>query len=470
MKQNEERAIADFRQTLAGLYLLRYGLVALTIWAFVFGTTVLALRAMVGLSRLDLLWGLASLPIVLAPAVWLALKRLPTRERVRAVLDHHGRCGGLLMAGAEQETRDWQSSIPEVRKPKLQWRGGWSSVAFALSMAFVAICFLVPHWIAAMGPSRLDINREVERLQEQLDVLQKEKIVEAERAEALKVTLDQLKRDASGKDPIKTIEALDHVNEQVKKAGEEAAEKANKKMEEMGRAQALNEALQKNGDKLNAEQMKDAMKHLAALMKKAAEENELLEGALDAETMEAIKKNKLTPEMLKKIAEALKDGMKGTEIKIAKLVKAKILDADALKKADKAGKCDCAALAAYLKENGGDSEATDKLLDDNDGKGGTNEGDGKSKLTFGDESTEDGVKYKEEELPPSEQQNLRDSQLSGISQGAPNIGKEKAEKGKSGALTGANAGGGSAATQTVLPRHKGAVERYFDRTGRQMKK
>jgi hypothetical protein len=204
-------------------------------------------------------------------------------------------------------------------------------------------------------------------------------------------------------------------------------------------------------------------------MRKAAEENDLLEESLDAETLEAIKKNKLTPEMLKKLAEALKDGKKGMEMKIARLVRAKLVDADALKKADRAGKVDKAELAAYLKENGLSGESADKLTDEEGGKGGVDRGPGAAKLTFGDESNEDGVKYKEEELPPSEQQNLKDSQLSGISQGAPNIGKEKAKMGGQGALEGANAGGGSAATQTVLPRHKGAVQRYFDRPERPKK-
>ena len=61
---------------------------------------------------------------------------------------------------------------------------------------------------------------------------------------------------------------------------------------------------------------------------------------------------------------------------------------------------------------------------------------------------------------------LRESLLSGVSQGAPNIGKEKAQAGASGALDRAKAGGGSAMTQVILPRHKGVVERYFERPGR----
>src|SRR3954454_16672721 len=96
----EHGAAADSRQPLASLYLLRYGLAALTLWAFVYGTAGLSLRGAVGLSRLDRLGGLASVLLALAPAVWLPLPRLPRIAAVRAVLDQHGRCGGLLMAAA----------------------------------------------------------------------------------------------------------------------------------------------------------------------------------------------------------------------------------------------------------------------------------------------------------------------------------------------------------------------------------
>src|SRR3954453_1158149 len=114
MRPSEDRAIADFRMTLAAVYLLRNGLAALTAWAFVYGVAVLALRGAAGLSRLDLLWGLASLPVVPGPAVWLALRRLASRDRVRAVLDQHARCCGLLMTGAEQPLGSWASQLSQV--------------------------------------------------------------------------------------------------------------------------------------------------------------------------------------------------------------------------------------------------------------------------------------------------------------------------------------------------------------------
>jgi hypothetical protein len=81
-------------------------------------------------------------------------------------------------------------------------------------------------------------------------------------------------------------------------------------------------------------------------------------------------------------------------------------------------------------------------------------------LTFGDKSKDDD-KFKEEVLPPAALQAIKETQIQAIGRGSP--GKEQAGDAQSGALAGAAAGGGSANSQVVLPRHRGAVERYFDR-------
>ena len=65
---------------------------------------------------------------------------------------------------------------------------------------------------------------------------------------------------------------------------------------------------------------------------------------------------------------------------------------------------------------------------------------------------------------------IKDSEVSGISKAIPQTGKEKVGEATSGALKGAKSGGGSANTQVVLPRHRGAVERYFDRPAEMPKK
>src|SRR5689334_12153602 len=131
MRQDEDRALDAFRSQLFLVYLGKYGLAALTVWAFLYGCAVLALRGALGLQRDDLAWGLASLPVALAPAVWLAVRRLPSPAAVRAVLDRHARAGGLLMAGAECPIGGWQDELPELNLPAVRWRSQRSWGLFA---------------------------------------------------------------------------------------------------------------------------------------------------------------------------------------------------------------------------------------------------------------------------------------------------------------------------------------------------
>jgi hypothetical protein len=85
---------------------------------------------------------------------------------------------------------------------------------------------------------------------------------------------------------------------------------------------------------------------------------------------------------------------------------------------------------------------------------------------LGDRTTEE-HKFKEEMLLPAALQSLKQTQVQAITRGSP--GKETAGDAGSGALDAAAAGGGSANSQVVLPRHRGAVERYFDRPARPAK-
>ncbi|MEM7263666.1 MAG: hypothetical protein AAF488_16885, partial [Planctomycetota bacterium] len=77
-------------------------------------------------------------------------------------------------------------------------------------------------------------------------------------------------------------------------------------------------------------------------------------------------------------------------------------------------------------------------------------------------SNDKNVKFKERVLPPNTMHTLDDSSLVGVSKEAPSPDKDAAPS-KSGALRGAKSGGGSANTQSIFPKHRGTVQRYFDR-------
>jgi hypothetical protein len=99
---------------------------------------------------------------------------------------------------------------------------------------------------------------------------------------------------------------------------------------------------------------------------------------------------------------------------------------------------------------------------DRPGRGGITRGPGAAKLTFGDPTKEDEQKFKEEALPEGDLASLKRSQVVAISRGTPGNEAPGGPAG-SGALDRSAAGGGSANTQVVLPRHRGTVERYFER-------
>ena len=82
-------------------------------------------------------------------------------------------------------------------------------------------------------------------------------------------------------------------------------------------------------------------------------------------------------------------------------------------------------------------------------------------MTWTDGSSEKDARFKEKILPPSSVAGLNDSQLVGLSASAPTA--DTGGVAAHGALNSAASGGGSAYTQTILPRHRGAVRRYFDR-------
>jgi hypothetical protein len=102
------------------------------------------------------------------------------------------------------------------------------------------------------------------------------------------------------------------------------------------------------------------------------------------------------------------------------------------------------------------------------GRGGIDEGGGPVPLTFGPESDRDGTKFKQLTLPPADLAALKESVLAGVGKTDPKPDKP-GEASQPGALRGANAGGGSANTQVILPRHRKTVEKFFDRPAPQKK-
>jgi hypothetical protein len=208
------------------------------------------------------------------------------------------------------------------------------------------------------------------------------------------------------------------------------------------------------------------MSALAQMVEKAAEETELCKRRLTRkDLLKACEAGTISPEQLKEMANALYLSKEDLSALLEKLCEADLLDLEAINLNAKIGECDCEGLAAFLEQNAGKMSVGKMVAlwcEGKPGRGGVTRGRGDAPMIWGDETSEEGAKFEEEALPPGAIASMKESGLIGVSMGAPT---EEGAGGpsESGALSGATAGGGSAFTQNVLPRHRGTVERYFER-------
>ena len=453
----DNKAIRKFRTKMAALLILKKTLAVVTVWGLVWGTAVIVLRAAIGMPRIPLLVGGIGLILALGCAVVLALRQIPTRTALRASLDKHSGAGGLMMAAETVELGNWRKQMPLIRPPRLHWRGGVSWARFAGAVLFVCISFLIPQRFVEISKAQpLDIRKEVKQLAAGIDVLKEEEIIESIEAETLEEKLAQLQAEASGEDPVKTWETLDHLADTLSQESADAAQDALSETERLNEAETLSEGLINEGSEMDAQLLAEAMTALSGLVQEAVQENALLAAQLpDLKGVES----SLTLEQLKEISAALRFTKSDIYDRLVKLHDVNLIDLETLKACEKLGECDSEGLAAFLAEN---ADSMSVALCIGGWCRGIGRGPGHAPMTWSDGATEEGAKFKAEALPLSNIASLEDSELVGLSIAAPSV-ETSSVLPESGGLSSATAGGGSSFTQTVLPRHKGSVKRYFER-------
>jgi hypothetical protein len=461
---SHEKAISRLRLKITLFLFFRQFVVLLAVWGFLWGTVVLVLRGGFGVSSAPLPWGLAGLPLAIGAAVCLAKRRVPSSTAVRALLDKRARCGGLLMAAEVTDIGNWQEEIPSpgplllrVRNPR-----NWAFVGSAA--AFVMMSFLIPQRLPGLAsPHELEVGREVEKIAAQVEALQEEEIVESARAEELKEKLEQIRKEASGEDPVKTWEALDHLENLATTAAQKATEEALAQTEQLARAETLAEALSEG--EADSQLMTEAMKELSEMVQDALDQSESLKRRLAWDTQAACQAGSLKPAQLSEVLHAVRLSKVELLEKLENLCGGGLIDAKILKECERLAECDSSDLIAFLEENMGEYKLCDLVAlwrQSVAGRGGVSRGRGDAPLTFGQSSSEEGVEFKELTLPAATVAAMKKSHLMGLSTAAPPV-ETSGETAKPGALMEAEAGGGAARTQTILPRHRGAVKRYFGR-------
>ncbi|HDZ44025.1 hypothetical protein LCGC14_0204840 [marine sediment metagenome] len=479
-----DRAVDAFISRVAGWLYLRFVLRWTAVWCFAWGTGVLILRYAIRAEPGPLLWGLAAVGGILIVGIVAAYRRAPSRTAVRAALDGSHRCGGLVMASREADLGAWRPPSLDPDRLTLRWHGRRPLALLAAAMAFVLISFMLPQRYLTTGPGRtMNIGSQAAALTEQIEALEEEGVIDEEQAADMEAKLDQIESEATGDDPVKTWEALDHLETTLADMADQAAEEAINDTEKLGQAGALADALDMTADELDPSALTAAMGELADMVSEARAECEAAGEALSDEMAQACENGTLSAEQLGELAEQLSQSQSGLGESLKRLAEARLIDAQTLAQLQRmAGQCDSGQLADFLKaacsgDGDGDGDLAGMSLaevirlgladasgGDRPGRGGVSRGRGDAAMTWRDPTSKENTAFEEQVLPPASLAAIRDSERIGLSTGAPTV----AEAGPSagGALTRASAGGGSAHTRVVLPRHKAAVQRYFDRRRR----
>jgi hypothetical protein len=459
--------IVGFRLRLGSVLARHYGLRLLLAWTMMFAFAVVLLRVSTEIGRPLLVWGFLGYVPVVAAGVLLSARRIPSAGALRAALDRHGELGGLLMAAGERDIGPWSERIPSFSLPVVRLRSGNHRILLPAAAAFLAASFLVPdRYLPSAGERSLEVGAQVDDLAEKLQLLKQEQLMPPEKAQVLEKSLEQVRQEASGKAPAKTMEAIDHLERSMAKAAAEAVQSAAQQSEAAGRAQALAQALEKAQGQMDPKQLAESMKDLANLAEEAAAQSESLAQGLDQDLLDACRQGNLTPEQLKRLSEALAKCKDCQRIKIEKLIQARLVDIAELgplvpavedpngELAAILGECDDGDLAGLVEGPSADGDGLP-------GRGGRNRGRADAVMTWA-KGDKDNVAFKEKALAPAAVASLKQSRLAGMSWTAPTAAKHGSGS-SGGALANAAAGGGAARTQIIFPEHEKSVRRYFDR-------
>jgi hypothetical protein len=483
-----------FRRRLGCVLAVREGLRFTFAWNMFWAGAVVALRGVWLVDRWLLLWGAAGLAVAAAAAAIITLRKLPAPAVIRAVLDRHGGLGGLLMADGDVDIGSWASQIGRVPAPALGWRYRRPLMLWAASAAFVVAAFLMPDRALSAGGNALQIGGDIRKLADQLQVLTREQLVPPEKAKILEKDLERVREDAQGNDPAKTMEAMDNLAQSFRKTAAEAAESAIRQTEALSReqlmAKTLDKALKTPESEKDPKKLNEAMQALAKMTAQSAEENNALSQNLSNELKEACRKGELSEKQLEELSKDLAEAMESEEAKVARLADARLVDADDVERCKAAGEeageeLDAKELAAALAKCQGGSPSDEADLaaflagqslgtDTSElkelglpGRGGLTRGPAPAAMTWTEGAEKDGAAFKAKVLAPGAVNSLKNSRLTRVSSGDPGEAQPghplAGRESSGGALNAAQAGGGEAHTQLILPEHEKTVQRYFER-------
>ncbi|MBI1310704.1 hypothetical protein GC176_05300 [bacterium] len=441
---------------------------------FVFGGVVLIVKLALPQFWPHALWaGVGVVPAVVA-GWWLATRQGFTQLEAIAVLDSRLRAGGLLLALNEAPDEEWQRRLPqldELWKQSLPRLRPWPFLRrLTLPVIFAAAAGLIPTREVSAEPQTFSTagQHAASELQELFTELEEAKLLEAEEQQQLNEEIEKLAEETQ-QAPLthEKWETVDALRERLKLRVDSAG----------ASVEAAKSALNKLAEATDSDLLDLSPEQLAELQKQSLE---TLQKLADSGAFE-----RMSPELKEQLQRLMKDGKlqlpnKADERSELLSELDEFLEQESNRLSELRSKCEgqgqcqncgkcvdgclCSGPedAACLCPNCSKGKCSSCSKDGNakPGRGGITRGRGDATLTWGDESTDENVRFKESILPRGSEDLPRD-QVIGLTVSAPD--DEAATTALRSAARGSSAASGDETWQrTIRPRHRAVVRGYFD--------
>jgi hypothetical protein len=413
---------------------------ALTIYLFLFGTTVLVVKLAAPQFWPHVLWmGLGAVPVAGA-AWWFSGKEKFSRSESVAILDQRMNAGGLLMTLAESPHEQWQESLPQFNSiwkdclPQL-WPMRFLR-HIVLPAVFVGGVFLIPvRQIQAKqkGTPNITAQEATGQLQELLSNLSDGSVLDEAEQQQLKDEIEKLIKETKNA-PLthEKWETVDALRDRMRMRVDTAAATVGKASDALAQ---LAKALKSDGSQVLPESVERLQKDVAEGLKKLAKAGNF---------------KRLSPELREQLERLMKD--ENFEIPD------ELLDEELMQELQDFLDEEADRLAE-MRQGQGDGELQGGNI--RRGPGGLGQGGGPSDLEWGDESDKDGSKFKETILPPGALDDPS-NEVVGISLTRPN--DAPSEFAPRGAARNTKAASGDEVnSRNIRPRHRSVIRRYFDK-------
>jgi len=411
--------------------------------------------------RLHFTLALAALVAIIAAVR--ATRRTPSPDAILAALDAASAAGGLVMCSGADGAPAWPVAV--TRLPDIVWNGSRAVRGLALALCFCLTTILLP--MRFFGGSSPSIKQGLEslagQLAERVEQAESESLLPEPLIAALSNQLARIAESGDAADPARTLEALDHIEEELSKSAAEQAEALTAEQAALQGTLALAEQMASRFDAAppTGTQAAAAAEALSQLLDQAP-----LAPSLASNLLATVAgTNGLSSATLQQLAARLREAGACSEAQLRRLGELRLADASACRGS---GSCTnaqtcAAALAQLLDSNGPDAEAAACLaaLCNTPGSGGISRGRGDAPLTWTDPSSREGAAFKDEALNPAHLPAADQARLEGLSAAAPEVADTPAPATSGALLDTAAPTRGGAPQAPILPRHRETVTRFF---------